>query len=120
VFGSFVDATLGYSQINGGTSIGNENETGLYFRLNRPLFHPFARWAGGVELSSNYSTNVLRKPDSLFAAYKYCIQDYWIGYSFGHKQMPSDLRENRNRPLYCHPGFPTTLSGFANHRVDDA
>ncbi len=97
VKGSFIDASVGFSNINTGTSVGNENEKAYYFRLVRPLFHPFARWAGGLELSTNNSTNVYQKPDSTFARYQYSIQDYWIGYSFGHKNLPSDLKENRNR-----------------------
>ncbi len=105
VMGSFVDAAVGYTEINTGSSIGNENEKAYYVRLSRPLFQPFARWAGGLELSNNNSTNVYRKPDSTFASYRYSIQDYWAGYSFGHKKMSSDLRENRNRKFVALRGF---------------
>ncbi len=103
--GTFVDASIGYSGINTGSSIGNENEKAYYIRLSRPLFQPFARWAGGLELSNNNSTNVSRKPDSTFAQYHYSIQDYWAGYSFGHKNLPSDLRENRNRKFIALRAF---------------
>ena len=105
VMGSFVDASLGYTVINTGSSFGNENENAFYFRLNRPLFHPFARWAGGLELSNNVSKNVYNKPDTIFASYRYTIQDYWMGYSFGQKKLPTDLKENRNRKFVALRGF---------------
>jgi hypothetical protein len=105
LMGSFIDGSVGYTVINTGSSLGNENETAFYFRLNRPLYQPFARWAGGLELSNNISANVYRKPDSLFAAYRYTIQDVWAGYSFGHKRLPTDLKENRNRTFIALRGF---------------
>jgi outer membrane protein assembly factor BamA len=81
--GSFVDATIAYTKLNNGISIGNENERSVSFKLSRELYQPFARFAGAIELSDNLSKNVYTKPDSLFIPYQYKIQDYWIGYSFG-------------------------------------
>ncbi|NOT76054.1 MAG: hypothetical protein HOP08_14100 [Cyclobacteriaceae bacterium] len=112
IVGSFVDGTIGYSSINTGTSVGNENERAFFLRLSRPLFHPFARWAGGLELSTNYSTNVFKKPDSTFATYHYDIQDYWAGYSFGLNKMPSNLRENRNRKFIAFRAFEQHFSAL--------
>jgi len=97
VSGTFINAAVGYSVINTGSSLGNENENAFYLRINRPLYQPFARWAGGIELSNNYSKSVYPRSDSLFVPYRYTIQDYWGGYSFGQKEMPSNLKENRNR-----------------------
>lgn len=105
VMGSFIDATVGYSIINTGTSLGNENENAFYFRLSRALVHPFARWAGGLEVSTNTSKNVYNKPDSTFANYRYSLQDYWAGYSFGQKDMPANLKENRNRKFFSMRAF---------------
>ena len=112
--GSFIDGTLGYTVINTGTSLGNENENAFYFRLNRPLYQPFARWAGGLELSNNVSRNIYSKPDSIFASYRYTIQDYWAGYSFGQKKLPTDLRENRNRKFVALRGFQQYFSSLPN------
>src|SRR5579859_17528 len=103
--GSFIDGTVGYTAIDHGVSIGNENERSLYLKFNRTLYHPFARFAGGAEISYNSSSNVYRKPDSLFAKYQYTVQDYWIGYSFGHKRLPNDLKENRNRTFVAIRGY---------------
>lgn len=116
ILGSFVNAQIGYSQINGGTSIGTENESAVFLRLSRPLFHPFTRWAGGIEVSNNYSTNVYLKPDSLYENYKYTIQDYWAGYSFGLDKMPDNLKENRNRRFvalrYYKQNFSEVPTGY--------
>jgi len=95
--GSFLDATVAYTKLNHGISIGNEDERSVYFKLSRELYQPFARFAGSIELGDNVSRNVYNKPDSTFIQYHYSIQDYWIGYSFGYKKMPDNLRENRNR-----------------------
>jgi hypothetical protein len=103
--GSFIDASAGYTNLNDGVSVGHENESSLYLRLNRTLYQPFARFAGGVEVSLNSSHNVYKKPDSIFAQYNYVVQDYWLGYSFGHKRRRNDLRENRNRTFVAVRGF---------------
>jgi hypothetical protein len=97
VQGSFIDVLAGYTAINQGVSLGYENEQSLYFKLSRALYQPFARLAGGLEFSDNISKNVYREPDSTFSRYRYQIQDYWIGYSFGNKNLPRNLKENRNR-----------------------
>lgn len=95
--GSFLDATVAYTKLNHGISIGNENERSVYFKLNRELYQPFARLAGSIELGDNISRNVYNEPDSTFIQYHYSIQDYWMGYSFGYRRMPNNLRENRSR-----------------------
>ncbi|MFN8341340.1 MAG: hypothetical protein U0V64_06710 [Cyclobacteriaceae bacterium] len=105
LMGSFVDATVGFTQTNSGPSIGRENETSYYLRLNRTLYHPLVRWAGGVEVSNNFSTNVFMKPDTAFAHYRYNLQDYWAGYSFGHSRHPGDLRQDRTRNFIAVRGF---------------
>lgn len=97
IAGSFIDGTVGYTNINNARSLGNENETAAYLRLDRPLFMPYARWAGGIEWSRNWSSNVFTKPDSLFARYAYSIQDYWGGITFGEGAFSKARRENRNR-----------------------
>ena len=64
VGGSFVNATLDYSVIS--TSLyGPENESSYSFQLARALFMPYTRWAGGVTISHNRSTNVYHRPDSI-------------------------------------------------------
>lgn len=95
--GSFLDATAAYTKLNHGISIGNEDERSVYFKLSRELYQPFTRFAGSIEFGDNISRNVYGEPDSTFIQYHYSIQDYWMGYSFGYRNMPNSLRENRNR-----------------------
>lgn len=110
LFGSFVNFTAAYTEINTGRSVGAENESAYVVRLNRPLFNPFTRWAGAVELSRNWSKNVERKSDTIFARYRYNIQDYWAGYSFGFRNLPSSLSENRNRKFIAVRAFQEHFS----------
>jgi hypothetical protein len=105
LFGSFINGTVGYTNIDNAASLGNENESSLYFQLNRALVHPFTRWAGGLELSRNYSSNVYTEPENLFAKYSYTIQDLWTGYSFGHARLPNSQLENRNRKFIAIRGY---------------
>ncbi len=105
LFGSFVNATAGYTELNTGRSVGNENESAYFFRLDRPLFHPFVRWAGAAEISRNWSTNTTNKEGSDFSKYEYLIHDAWAGYSFGFKKLPNSLDENRNRKFIAVRAF---------------
>jgi hypothetical protein len=91
--GSFINATASYTQINTGASYGLENESAFFLRLDRPLVSPYSRWAGGAELSRNWSVNVTDKIDLSFRNYIYYVNDFWIGYNMGVKQKV----ENRNR-----------------------
>lgn len=105
LFGSFIDATFDYTQINTGSRLGTENESAYYFRLSRPFFMPYTRWAGSLELSHNWSVNVYEKPDSLFAHYQYDIRNAWIGYSFGEKRKMTMIEENRHRRFIALRGY---------------
>jgi hypothetical protein len=95
--GTFIDAEVAYSKLNTGVSTGNEHEHAFFLTISRELYQPFTRFAGGIELSDNRSKNVYNEPDSLFIDYHYTLQDYWLGYSFGYKRLPNNLKENRNR-----------------------
>lgn len=93
IFGSLTNLDIEYTQMNDGRSYGKETEYAVYVRLNRPLVSPYTRWAGGVEVSNNWSKNVYGKADSAFLDYKYTIFDTWVGHNFGVNREIS----NRNR-----------------------
>lgn len=95
LFGTFIDLTAAYSQIKPGRGTGPEEEQSFFVRLNRPLFMPFARWAGAAEWSHHASQNTFNKEVSDFARYRYQVGDLWLGYSFGSTLASG--RENRNR-----------------------
>jgi hypothetical protein len=92
VAGSLVNATVGYSQLNHGISIGKEYEYAYFLRLDRPLVSPYSRMAGGFEISSNWSKDVYNR-DSTFLDYRYKIGDIWAGYNIGI----NNLKNSRNR-----------------------
>lgn len=79
--GSFVNGTVGYTQMNTGSSYGAEEEKAYYIRLDRPLVSPYTTFAGGMEISRNWSENFFNKVDSLFLNYRYLVNDFWIGYN---------------------------------------
>ena len=93
LLGSFIDVEMGYTELNSGTSFGDENEFAYFISFDRPLVSPYFRMAGGLEVSDNWSENVYRKPDSIFFFFFYKIFDAWIGYNLGIKNSFS----NRNR-----------------------
>jgi hypothetical protein len=81
--GSLVNVTAGYTQLNTGSSYGNEYESAYYLRLDRPLVSPYSRLAGGLEFSRNWSKNFYHTEDSIFRNYRYDVNDAWIGYNIG-------------------------------------
>lgn len=91
--GSFITATAGYTQINTGSSYGLEDEKAYFVRLDRPLVSPYTRFAGGVEVSRNWSHNVYGVLDTLFSDYRYLVNDFWAGYNIGANENFRD----RNR-----------------------
>lgn len=93
LLGSLADLELGYTQLNSGSSYGDETEFAWLARIKRPLVSPYMRLAGGLELSSNHSVNVYNEPDSTFLRYKYDIFDSWLGYNIGIRKTVTD----RNR-----------------------
>jgi hypothetical protein len=93
VAGTFIDATVSYTQLNNGASLGLENENSVFFRLDRPLVSPYTRMAGGMEFSHNWSVNAFGKTEPDFRNYQYGIRDLWVGYNIGVKNR----MKNRNR-----------------------
>lgn len=91
--GSFVNGTIGYTQLNTGSSYGEEEEKAYYLRLDRPLVSPYTTFAGGMEISRNWSENFFNLNDSLFRDYRYVVNDFWIGYNIGARNGGG----NRNR-----------------------
>lgn len=79
--GSFITGEIGYTELNNGSSYGNEEEKAYYLRLDRPLVSPYTLFAGGIELSRNWSENFFRRDD--FLRYRYTVNDAWLGYNIG-------------------------------------
>jgi hypothetical protein len=81
--GSFINGTIGYTQLNTGSSYGAEEEKAYYIRLDRPLVSPYTEFAGGLEVSRNWSENFFNTIDTVFRDYRYFVNDFWIGYNIG-------------------------------------
>lgn len=129
--GSFINGTVGYTQLNTGSSYGEEEEKSYYVRFDRPLVSPYTRYAGGIELSQNWSENFFNINDSLFRDYRYIINDFWVGYNIGANsnydrsrhfiairafdqhftRVPSQEREQQ-RPLYNDQTFVLASATF--------
>lgn len=107
IAGTFVDATVGYTQLNTGSSYGEEDEKAYYIRFDRPLVSPYTRYAGGMELSRNWSENFFHINDSLFRDYRYVINDFWIGYNIGINSY-----RNRNRHFIAIRAFDQHFTRF--------
>lgn len=93
IAGTFINGTVGYTQLNTGSSYGEEEEKAYYIRFDRPLVSPYTRYAGGVEISRNWSENFFNVNDSIFRDYRYVVNDFWIGYNIGANRN----FENRSR-----------------------
>lgn len=93
IFGTLVNGTVSYTQLNTGVSRGLENENAFYIQLDRPLVSAYTRWAGGMEFSRNWSQNVYNTADTAFRSYGYFVKDFWAGYNIGIKNRVT----NRNR-----------------------
>ncbi|WP_276373280.1 hypothetical protein [Chryseolinea sp. H1M3-3] len=88
--GSLINVTAGYTQLNTGSSYGNEEESAYYLNLERPLVSPYSRLAGGLEFSRNWSKNFYQLEESVFRNYRYEINDLWLGYNIGARQNRGD------------------------------
>lgn len=97
IAGTFINLEAAYTEINRGISLGEENETAYYLKLDRPLYTPNARFAGGLELSENHSDNAFAKPDSLYRAYRYRLGDLWAGYNIGVRKQKKYEEDSRRR-----------------------
>jgi hypothetical protein len=96
ILGSFINLEAGYSTINQG-GMATENETAYFLTLDRPLYTPNARFAGGLQISHNQSTNVFEKPAPLFSDYKYQLGDVWLGYNIGVYKQNKKADDDRSR-----------------------
>jgi hypothetical protein len=83
IAGSFITLTAAYTQLNSGSSYGDEVEKAYYLKLDRPLVSPYTKLAGGMEFSRNWSKNYYETIDTLFRDYAYRVNDAWIGYNIG-------------------------------------
>lgn len=81
--GTFIDFTVGYTNIASAFNSGRREETAIYARLDLPLVSPYYLWTGSLEASKHFTTNSYIS-DSLFSSdfnYNYTLYDAWAGYN---------------------------------------
>ncbi|RAJ10935.1 hypothetical protein LX64_00542 [Chitinophaga skermanii] len=87
LWGSFIDASVGYSTLNNTTALDSGVYEGSYYvRVNRPLYRQTASLAGGLTLAHNFSMNIRNRADSLYRDYRYNVFDVWTGYNFRRRR----------------------------------
>lgn len=84
---TFINATASYSQIRGDLYPNRPDEKAWFVRLDRPLYAPYAKLAGGFMIGNFQSFNVYGVVDSNFYKYKYHSHDGWIGWNLGSKRF---------------------------------
>ena len=105
LWGTLVNLTAGYTQLNTGSRYGTENEHAYYLRLDRPLVSPYSRLAGGMEFSRNWSSNIHQTADSLFRNYRYDVNDVWFGYNLGANENHRNQTRHFISARLFHQGF---------------
>ncbi len=113
-FGSLINTSLFYTQVNSGRSLGNEHEYAYGVQLNRPLRSPYMRFAGGYEWNNNWSENVKIKADTSFLDYNYFLSDFWIGYNIGIKKERTD----RSRYFVALRWYNQTFQDFPSQVIE--
>jgi hypothetical protein len=100
VLHSFLDATVGYSQMNT-YSFTHQEESAQYIMLSRPLVSPYTHLAGALTLSHNENYNLYHVPDSLLYRYKYDLVDAWAGYNVAINKLTATNNSIRDRRFFA-------------------
>jgi len=84
---TFVNGTVSYSQTRGELFNGTPDEQGWQFRLDRPLYAPYAHLAGNITIGDFENFNRYSRPDSVFFKYHYRTFDGWLGWNLGSEKF---------------------------------
>jgi hypothetical protein len=89
VFGSLIDASVGYTTIGPNLFDGKEEETSYFLSLDRPLVSPFTRYAGGLYLAHKETQKAytINRPDSFFYGYTNNTFDVWAGVNIADSRL---------------------------------
>lgn len=87
---TFVNGTASYTQINNDLFDATPDERAWFFRLDRPLYAPYAHLAGGFSIGDFESFNRYNRPDSSFYKYHYHSHDIWLGWNLGSQRFLSN------------------------------
>ncbi len=82
-FHSFINASLGYSNINPDLYNGTNDEHVLAISLQRNLVSQYTHVAGGLTAGNFETFNSYGQPGMSFYDYHYHLLDAWVGYNLG-------------------------------------
>lgn len=83
IAGTFINVTGALTQIRNDLYPSSPDERAWYIRMDRPLYAPYAKIAGGLLIGNFQDFNVYNNADSVFWKYKYHTYDGWIGWNVG-------------------------------------
>lgn len=101
IAGSFIDATVGYSDFASTFNTGEHEEKMAFVRFVRPLVNPYTKWTYSLEAANHMSQNMFL-PDSQYVSdvrYHYYNYDAWAGWNTGAYKLTSGNDDNRLRTL---------------------
>ncbi len=122
---SFIDASAGFTTINGDLRDGTNDEHATYFSLQRNLISQYSHVAGGVTAGFYKSYNSYSRPTDIFYDYKYTVFDAWIGYNLGVKKFIKNPTRKDKQFIsfrYLNTNFkntPEQVAGTLNFRFND-
>lgn len=71
-----------------------EDNYGKTITIDRPLYSPFAKWGGGVNLNQQFRTDTLQDANLVYAKqnFKYNSHDFWSGYAFRISKENAEIK----------------------------
>lgn len=99
VRGTFIDFSIGYSNINNGPRIGPEDEETFYLRLSKPYVLPTSNFIWSMESSLNRSINITNRNVLDFRNYTCAYGDVWGAYSLSRKRT-EERRLRKGEGIY--------------------
>ena len=97
--GTFITTSMAYTQINPDLTDGTPDEHAWYIRFDRPLYSPYAHYAGAFIIGNFRTDNNYKRPDSLYYDYHYRRYDGWIGRNLGSRKF-LDNNSVRDRKFF--------------------
>lgn len=122
---SFINASIGYSQIKPNLYDGSPDEHTWQIKVERPLVSQYLHYAGALTVSQSQTVNHYSKPDTVFYDYQYHTLDLWAGYNLGIKKFKlanSTLRRHFVSVRYLRNKFshvPYQVKDVFNFRFND-
>jgi hypothetical protein len=90
---SFIDASVGFSNINPDLYDRTQDEQAFTASLQRDLVSQYSHFAGGLTVGDYKTYNSYGKPANTFYDYDYHLFDIWTGYNLGIKKYAHNHKD---------------------------